>query len=80
MKKHTEVYAVVGELVLMASGLDALLNSVMVQVLNLGASAMLEPVVATLDPGEKIEILKKRARFHPTGRMEKACDQLRDES
>ena len=63
MKTHTEVYAIIGELVLMASGLDALLNSVMVQVLNLGASPMIEPVVATLDPGEKIEILKKRARF-----------------
>src|SRR3984885_7923400 len=56
-------YAVVGELVLIASALDTLLNSVMVQVLHLGSSPMIEPVVATLEPVRKIEILKERASF-----------------
>lgn len=57
------IYAIVGELVLIASALDTLLNSVMVQVLHLGSSPMIEPVVATLEPVRKIEILKERASF-----------------
>ncbi|MDE2167168.1 MAG: hypothetical protein KGJ66_12635 [Alphaproteobacteria bacterium] len=61
--ENKETYAIVGELVLIASALDTLLNSVMVQVLHLGASPMIEPVVATLEPVRKIEILKERASF-----------------
>ncbi len=56
-----ENYAVVGELVLMSTGLDFLLNRVLMAVLDLGTSRMIEPVVATLDPTRKLEILKERA-------------------
>jgi hypothetical protein len=56
-----ENYAVVGELVLMSTGLDFLLNRVLMAVLDLGTSHMIEPVVATLDPTRKLEILKERA-------------------
>jgi hypothetical protein len=60
---NKEIYAIVGELVLIASALDTLLNSVVVQVLHLGSSPMIEPVVGTLDAVRKIEILKERAPF-----------------
>jgi hypothetical protein len=59
--ENKEIFAVVGELVLTATALDTLLNSVIVQVLHLGLSPMIEPVVGTLDPVRKIEILKERA-------------------
>lgn len=58
---NKEVYAIVGELVLIATALDTLLNSVVVQVLHLGSPPMIEPVVGTLDPVRKVEILKERA-------------------
>lgn len=61
--KNHEVYAIVGELVLIASALDTLLNAVVVQVLNLGTSPLIEPVIATLDSVRKIEIMKERLRF-----------------
>jgi hypothetical protein len=60
---NKETYAIVGKLVLIASALDTLLNSVVVQVLHLGTSPMIEPVVATLEPARKIEILKERVPF-----------------
>ncbi|MDR3500910.1 MAG: hypothetical protein P4L72_16980 [Parvibaculum sp.] len=57
-----EAYAVVGELILLATALDHQCNHVLIQVLNLGGAPLLEPVVATLDPVRKIEILKERAK------------------
>lgn len=62
-KQNKEIYAVVGELVLIATALDTLLNAVVVEVLHLGSSPLIEPVVATLDSVRKIEILKERAPF-----------------
>jgi len=62
-EQNKEVFAIVGELVLIATALDTLLNAVVVEVLHLGSSPMIEPVVATLDPVRKIEILKERAPF-----------------
>lgn len=70
-KQSKEIYAVVGELVLIATALDTLLNSVIVEVLHLGSSPMIEPVVATLDPVRKIEILKERAPFIRNGDWKK---------
>jgi transcriptional regulator with XRE-family HTH domain len=55
-------YAVVGELVLLATALDHQLNHVLMQVLPLTDSPMLEAVVATLDTARKIEMLKARAK------------------
>ena len=63
--KPAEAYAVVGELVMMAAALDYQLNHVLIAVLHLSAAPMLEPVIATLDPTRKIEILKARARHMP---------------
>ncbi|MGU9979827.1 hypothetical protein ACJ4V0_07275 [Phreatobacter sp. HK31-P] len=62
---HREAYAIVGELVLIANAIDDQLNKLLVEVLDLGSSAMTIPVVATLDPQRKIEILKERAKFIP---------------
>jgi hypothetical protein len=62
-QNNKEIYAIVGELVLIATALDTLLNSVVVQVLHLGSSPMVEPFVGTLDSVRKIEILKERAPF-----------------
>jgi DNA-binding XRE family transcriptional regulator len=56
-------YAVVGEIVLLASALDHQLNHVLIQVLHLAESPMLEAVVATLDMMRKIEMLKERSKF-----------------
>jgi hypothetical protein len=57
-----EAFAKIGELVLLASALDHQLNHVAIEVLHLEKSSMLEPVVATLDPSRKVEILKARAK------------------
>jgi hypothetical protein len=51
-------YATVGELILITNALDYQLATVVIEVLNLGQAVMLMPVVMTLDPARKIEILK----------------------
>jgi transcriptional regulator with XRE-family HTH domain len=63
-------YAVVGEVVLLATALDHQLNHVLMQVLSLTDSPMLEAVVATLDTARKIEMVKARSRHiaQPTWR------------
>jgi hypothetical protein len=58
---NKEAYATVGELVLIASALDDLLNEVVVTVLDLGQAVLIVPVVATLEAVRKIELLKERA-------------------
>jgi hypothetical protein len=62
-EQNKGVFATIGELVLVATALDTLLNAVVVQVLHLGSSPLIEPVVATLDAVRKIEILKERTDF-----------------
>ena len=57
-----EAFAKIGELVLLASALDHQLNHVAIEVLHLEKSPMLEPLVATLDPSRKVEILKARSK------------------
>jgi hypothetical protein len=54
-------YATVGELVLLHTALDHQLNHIIIEVMHLSQSPMLEAVVATLDPRQKIEMLKSRA-------------------
>jgi hypothetical protein len=58
--RDRETFAVVGELVMLASALDWQLNRILMVVLDLGESLFIEPVVATLDASRKIEILKAR--------------------
>lgn len=59
-KEHSETYAIVGEMVLIASALDTVVNKVVIAVLHLGAAPLVESVVATLDPSRKLEMLKER--------------------
>jgi hypothetical protein len=78
--RNTEAFAVVGELVMISSALDHLLNNVLIEVLDLGVAPLLEPVVATLDPARKVEILKERAA-HITAKdwqkgITKFCDKV----
>jgi transcriptional regulator with XRE-family HTH domain len=61
--RFRDSYAVVGEMVLIATALDHQLNHVLIQVLHLAESPMLEAVVATLDTVRKIEMLKERAKY-----------------
>jgi len=56
-------YAIVGELVLLATALDHQLNRVLIQVLHLGETPMLEAVIATLDTVRKIEMLRARSKY-----------------
>jgi hypothetical protein len=58
--RNVEAFTVVGELVMISSAIDHLLNNVLIEVLDLGGASLLEPVVATLDPPRKVEILKER--------------------
>lgn len=51
----------VGELVLIYTALDHQLNRIIIEVMHLAPSPMLEAVVATLDPRQKVEMLKSRA-------------------
>jgi hypothetical protein len=46
---------------MIANAIDHLLTNVLIAVLSLEPSPLLEPVIATLDPSRKIEILKSRA-------------------
>jgi hypothetical protein len=51
----------VGELVLLYTALDHQLNRIIIEVMHLAQSPMLEAVVATLDPRQKVEMLKSRS-------------------
>ena len=60
-ERNALAYATVGELVLITNAIDYQLAEVPISVLNLGRSVMLMPVVMTLDPARKVEILKANA-------------------
>jgi hypothetical protein len=62
---HKATYAVVGELVMIANAIDHSLNRVLIAVLNIGGYVMVEPIVATLDARQKVEILKERSKLMP---------------
>jgi hypothetical protein len=59
--KFRAAYGVVGELILLATGLDHQLNHVLIEVLHLTDSPLLESVVGTLDTVRKLEMLKTRS-------------------
>ena len=75
-----ESFAVVGELVMISTALDWLLNRVLITMLDLRGALLLEPVVATLDPARKVEILKARAASMPAKDwkkgVQKFCDRV----
>jgi hypothetical protein len=79
-RRSKESYAVVGELVMISTALDVQLNRVLMTVLDLGEHPLIEPVVATLDPARKIEILKARASHMPKNdwrkNVGKFCDHV----
>jgi len=76
--KFRAAYAVVGELVLMATALDHQLNHVLIQVLHLADSPMLESVVATLDMNRKVEMLKARSKYISNKTWQKALETYLD--
>lgn len=60
-KTRIEAMATVGELILISNALDYAMAEVLIDVIQLTRSEMLLPLVMTLDPARKIEILKARA-------------------
>jgi hypothetical protein len=60
-KREREAYALVGELVLIATAVDSVVNRVVIELLNLGSAGLLEPVIATLESNRNIEIIRERA-------------------
>lgn len=59
--KWKDACSTVGELVLLYNALDHQLNHIIIDVMHLEQSPMLEAVVATIDPRQKIEMLRNRA-------------------
>jgi hypothetical protein len=75
----TGTYAIVGELVMVASAIDFQLTQIVIEACHLGRSAMIHSVVATLDPSRKVELLKERSKAIPRGKkyrdnLELYCD------
>ncbi|WP_156146780.1 hypothetical protein [Brevundimonas sp. KM4] len=75
-----EAYAVVGEIVLMASALDERLNEVIRLVCSLPPSPFMEPIIGTIDSSRKIEILRNYAGHITASEwkigLRKLCDQV----
>lgn len=55
--------AAIGELILWASLIDGQLNRALLGMMALPEHAMIEPIIAQLDPRPKAELLKKRAKI-----------------
>ncbi|MBY3043704.1 hypothetical protein [Rhizobium leguminosarum] len=66
-QQELEICAVVGRMVLMASLLDNQMGEILIEVLTLDRTPNLMPVIATLDPARKVEILKAHLRHMPEG-------------
>jgi hypothetical protein len=60
--EFTKAYAIVGELVLISSALDHAITNVTIEVFGLMRTPLLEPIVATLDSRQKLELLKRRSK------------------
>jgi hypothetical protein len=75
-----EAFAVIGELVLMASALDERLNEVVRVVCSLPPSAFMEPTIGSIDSSRKIEILRNYAGHITASEwkigLRKLCDQV----
>ena len=61
----------IGELILWANFVDQQLNCAVISLLTLPQHMMIEPVVAQLDPRQKIELLKGRAKLMPAEQWRK---------
>jgi hypothetical protein len=66
-QQELEICAVVGRMILMASLLDNQVGEILIDVLTLDRTPNLMPVIATLDPSRKVEILKAHLRHMPDG-------------
>ena len=75
-----EAFAVIGELVLMASALDERLNEVVRVVCSLPPAAFMEPIIGSVDSSRKIEILRNYAGHITASEWEmglkRLCDQV----
>ena len=60
-KAHTDTFAVVGKLVMMANALDYETGSVIISVSDIGGSDWTSTIIATLDLRRKLEILRAHA-------------------
>ncbi len=67
VQEEAEICAVVGKMILLASLLDNQMAEILIDVLTLDRTPKLMPVVATLDPARKVEILKANLRHMPEG-------------
>jgi hypothetical protein len=69
-EQELEFFSAVGELVLWASKLDEQMIGICISLLMLGDSRMLPPVLASLDPARKLDMLKARGKLieEPTWR------------
>jgi len=76
----TKAYAVIGELVLMASALDERLNNVVRLVCSLPKSALMEPIIGAIDSSRKVEILRNYASHMRSkewkSSLKKLCEQV----
>jgi hypothetical protein len=55
-------YATVGELVILSTTLDDMLNTLLIETFQCGNAAWLPAIIATLDTARKIEILKGQTK------------------
>lgn len=60
---HTSTFAVIGELVMISNAIDHLLNQIVIATFSLERTPLLEPVIATLDARQKIEMIKSRTKI-----------------
>ena len=72
-------YATVGELVLLSTTIDALLNTLLIEAFHCGESAWLDPIIATLDTARKSEILKNHAKTINYAKMSKPITEFIDQ-
>ena len=60
---RSKTFATVGELVMICNAIDHLLNQVIIATFSLERTPLLEPVIASLDARQKIEMIKSRAKI-----------------
>jgi hypothetical protein len=76
-QQELEICAVVGRMVLMASLLENQMGETLIEVLTLDRTPNLMPVVATLDPARKVEILKAHLNAYADWRLAAGAEELR---
>jgi hypothetical protein len=69
-------YATVGELVVLSTTIDAMLNSLLIEIYGLGNSLWLHAIIGTLDTARKIEALKSNAKAISYANMSKPLEEF----